>query len=81
VSRRDTDLVLTVADDGRGLPPGGVAAIAPGVGLSNTRARLAELYGAPDRLTLGNARGGGLVAAITIPFERSGPDEATWREP
>jgi two-component system LytT family sensor kinase len=40
------------------------------VGLSNTRARLKELYGAGDRLLVTTAAGGGFTAAITIPFER-----------
>jgi two-component system LytT family sensor kinase len=69
VRRTDHHVTLTVRDDGPGLPPGGVAALAPGVGLTNTRARLKELYGDDERLRLTNHPDGGLVAALSIPFE------------
>jgi two-component system, LytTR family, sensor kinase len=57
-------LILSVADDGPGLPEGGGV---PGVGLSNTRARLAELYGAAARLDLDDTPGGGLTVTVTLP--------------
>jgi two-component system, LytTR family, sensor kinase len=44
-------LRLTVTDDGPGLPPDGPAA-GFGIGLANTRERLAQLYGADHRLAL-----------------------------
>lgn len=57
-------LIVSVADDGPGLPEdGGV----PGVGLSNTRARLAELYGGDARLDLDDTPGGGLTVTLTVP--------------
>ena len=62
-------LRLAVADDGRGLrrdPHTG--RIPERVGLGNTRARLAELYGAAHRFELGDAPGGGAVALVEIPF-------------
>jgi LytS/YehU family sensor histidine kinase len=71
VARRDGHLTLLVADDGIGLPAEGLDGIKAGVGLSNTRARLSELYGAGDRLALSSVTGGGLAATVTIPFERS----------
>lgn len=69
IGRRDGHLALRVADDGVGAG-GSAADIRAGVGLSNTRARLKELYGAGNRLVLSTAPGGGFAAAMTIPFER-----------
>jgi two-component system, LytTR family, sensor kinase len=69
IARRNGRLTLRVADDGVGASGGGD--LIQGVGLSNTRARLAELYGAGQRLVVSSPSGGGFVAAITIPFEKS----------
>jgi len=59
-------LVLMVQDDG----PGYDSITAEGVGLSNTRARLATLYGSAASLELSQADGGGTVARMRIPFKR-----------
>jgi two-component system, LytTR family, sensor kinase len=62
----EKSLVVEVWDDGRG--PAGP--IREGVGLSNTRARLAQLYGNESSgasLELGNAPQGGFRARLTIP--------------
>lgn len=64
--REGDDLVLSVVDNGAGLPPGGP--LREGIGLSNTRARLAETYGARHRFELTNQPEGGLNVTITIPF-------------
>jgi two-component system, LytTR family, sensor kinase len=65
-SRRDGEhLVLRVRDNGPGLGEGERDG---GVGLSNTRARLAQLYGDEASLTLRPANGGGVVAEMTLPF-------------
>jgi two-component system LytT family sensor kinase len=65
-ARRDgDDLVLVVEDDGAGLPAAGVR---EGVGLSNTRERLATLYGERARLELSPGDQGGAVAVIRLPF-------------
>jgi two-component system, LytTR family, sensor kinase len=58
-------LTLRIADDGRGLPPD--AALQEGIGLRNTRRRLAELYGAAARLEVTNRDGGGAEVIVTIP--------------
>jgi LytS/YehU family sensor histidine kinase len=70
-ARRSGDqLVLTVTDDG----PGIVTTDAQrGIGLANTKARLAELYGASHRLELGRPDRGGFQVLVSIPFrERPG---------
>jgi len=67
-ARRDgDDLLLTVTDDGPG--PGGTAAeAAEGVGLGNTRERLATLYGARARLELAATPEGGARATVRLPY-------------
>ena len=65
--RDDGSLALTVADDGSGMQ---VSAQSAGVGLANTRARLAHLYGRAQTLHIDPAPGGGTVVQIRIPFHR-----------
>ena len=64
-SRRDGQLTMLVQDNGQGFAGTGVR---EGLGLRNTRARLQQLYGAGDRLTLTQAPGGGTVVTLNIPF-------------
>jgi signal transduction histidine kinase len=52
-------------DDGVGLPNGSAR---EGIGLSNTRARLEQLYGAGQRLEVRPANGQGVVTVVTLPF-------------
>jgi two-component system, LytTR family, sensor kinase len=66
--RENGALLLAVRDDGTGLPADWEACASLGVGLANTRARLAQLYGARHTFTLANVPGGGLEVAIAIPF-------------
>lgn len=66
-SRDDDTLRLEVWDDGAGLTDGG-RNLSEGVGLTNTRARLEELYGQCARLSITAAEGGGTVAAIHLPY-------------
>jgi LytS/YehU family sensor histidine kinase len=64
-ARRDAGLLLiSIADNGIGLPEG--TPPPEGVGLGNTRARLKELYG--DRASLTLESGDGLTVKIAIPF-------------
>ena len=65
--RQGADLLLLVTDSGVGLGPGQHI---EGVGLSNTKARLSELYGPTSRVTLENAEGSGALATIKLPFHR-----------
>ncbi len=73
VQRDDGQLCLTVTDNGRGLPAGGMGALRLGVGLRNTQARLQHLYGDEHRFELLNAPGGGTIASIRIPFREIMP--------
>jgi LytS/YehU family sensor histidine kinase len=62
------DLVLQVLDNGDGLPPERLMALNRGVGLDNTRARLAHLYRDRFEFTFANLDRGFRVM-IRIPFE------------
>jgi two-component system LytT family sensor kinase len=64
--RANGRLELLVRDDGPGAGSGDTAR--PGIGLSNTRARLTRLYGDDFGLAVENAAGGGLEARIELPF-------------
>ena len=75
---RGEELVLTVRDDGPG--PGPSAEREGGVGLRNTRERLAQLYGERGRFTLrpaGEPAAGGAVAEIVIPYRPAGEARAS----
>jgi len=64
--RQDGALALVVSDDGAGLGENG--RIKEGVGLSNTRARLRELYGTAHRFELLRGQEGGVRVELSIPF-------------
>jgi two-component system, LytTR family, sensor kinase len=68
---REGDLLrLDVQDNGPGLTGNGPAKA--GVGLSNTRARLHQSYGAAHSFAIREAPEGGTVVTLEIPFTRSG---------
>ncbi len=79
ITREQDMLWLRVRDSGNG--PGARERPAPepgvpeegGIGLSNTRARLRNLYGEAHRLELLHAEGGGALAEVAIPFRRMEP--------
>lgn len=65
--RIGSTLELLISDDGPGLAvPNDVPG--NGVGLSNTRARLQQLYGRQECLELESPESGGVVATIRIPY-------------
>jgi signal transduction histidine kinase len=67
-ARRDGGrVVLSVRDDGPGPPPDWTA----GVGLSNTEARLRQMYGRAARLGLERGPAGGAVAEVVLPFREA----------
>ena len=64
-ARGDADSVqITVSDDGAGITSD---AVPEGVGLSNSRLRLEQLYGGRGRLVLKGHPGSGAEAVVTIP--------------
>lgn len=79
VVRAGEQLVLTVEDTG----PGSAASRADedisgtGIGLANTRARLAQLYGDDQSLTLDENAVGGTIVTIRLPFHTSADLRAT----
>jgi two-component system, LytTR family, sensor kinase len=87
-TRLNGSLRLEVRDNGKGLATGdgGTAESEAGkssddksgVGIANTRARLAQLYGRDHDFEMRNVAGGGLTVNITIPFrtESSAPVKA-----
>jgi len=66
--REEGMLQIQIIDDGPGLPNGQAARIKEGVGLSNTRARLQQLYGEEYRFEMANGDKGGLRVSLAIPF-------------
>ena len=71
--RRGGSLRLQVKDNGRGLPEGACATKGGGVGLSNTRARLEQLYGGAYSFGIENDPAGGAVVTLEIPFRAPEP--------
>ena len=66
--RQEDGLVVTVWDDGPGIPRG-PEEVRFGVGLSNTQARLQQTYGEVHRFELRNAASGGFEVSLWMPFE------------
>src|SRR5262249_41650172 len=63
-------LEIAVIDDGPGVRDGALVVEGRGVGLRNTRERLAVLYGAQHRFTVLNSHPG-MRVEIGFPFERT----------
>ena len=71
-AERDNGLLrITIFDDGPGLKRDDGRRTIEGVGLSNTRARLAQLYGEDQKFSLSERDGGGVQVSLIIPFRRS----------
>ncbi len=74
--REDGRVRITVADDGPGVAAGASAPNGSGIGLANTRARLAQLYGDEQSLVLESASPtGGARATVTLPYRRAATPE------
>ena len=61
-------LRLEVTDDGLDTDAGRLAELEQGVGVSNIRARLADLYGSRHRFAVSTSRNGGLSVQIELPI-------------
>lgn len=69
-ARRAADrLILSIADDG---PGPGSSGSDSGIGLSNTRERLQQMYGNAGAVSLRAAQDGGTIAEVIVPYEREG---------
>jgi sensor histidine kinase YesM len=80
-ARREDDwLVLTVWNSGQAPEPGAERE-ARGMGLRNTRARLAQLYGDAHRFTLSADGGSGVRAEIRLPYHTGGDLKAAGASP
>ena len=69
-SKRNSVLVVNINDDGPGLDSAHDGRSREGVGLSNTRSRLEQLYGDAYRLELVNGASGGVALTLEIPYRR-----------
>jgi two-component system LytT family sensor kinase len=69
--RQNGMVTLRVRDNGSGLRASSPGGLMKGIGLSNTQARLEQLYGPTHQFEMRDADGGGLEVTITIPFRSS----------
>jgi two-component system LytT family sensor kinase len=69
--RAGDELLLSVADDGPGLSVEERRLPREGIGLSNTRQRLLQLYGDRQSLTLNTPDEGGMRVDLVIPFREA----------
>ena len=73
----DGFLHLEVRDDGRGVDRGHEVRARRGVGLTNIRSRLEQLYNGEHRFELENHAEGGVLVRVTLPFRRAGKGGGT----
>jgi sensor histidine kinase YesM len=69
-------LRLCVQDNGRGLAPSAQGMVREGVGLSNTRSRLQELYPGAASLQVQPGKTGGFTAELRLPWRPALPHAA-----
>ena len=69
-SKINGSVELRVQDDGPGLSPGDPSR-EQGIGLTNTRERLQQLYGRNATLEIENCDRGGVIVTMNIPFHES----------
>ena len=70
-SQEENGLQIVVKDDGPGLPTGFIGR-GHGIGLTNTRARLQQLYGEAAHLELASGEKAGTIATILLPYRPAG---------
>jgi len=67
--RENGSLLITVADNGGGLPYDWQLKTGSGIGLANTAARLQQLYGENHRFDIHNGDSGGVEVEIVMPLK------------
>jgi two-component system LytT family sensor kinase len=67
--RENGSLLITVADNGEGLPYDWQLKTGSGIGLANTAARLQQLYGENHRFDIHNGDSGGVEVEIVMPLK------------
>jgi two-component system, LytTR family, sensor kinase len=72
----NSHLVLSVSDNGSGLPGKNLQELTLGVGLASTRDRLAHMYGNEGQLDLTPLAEGGTLARLTLPLRHFAREEA-----
>jgi two-component sensor histidine kinase len=68
---QDSSLRFEIGDDGEGLKADQLVALREGVGLSNTKARLQQLYGDAHRFRITPNSEGGLTVAVELPWREA----------
>jgi two-component sensor histidine kinase len=71
---QDTSLRFEIRDDGEGLKADQLAALREGIGLSNTKARLQELYGDAHRFRITPNAERGLTVTVELPWRAASAD-------
>jgi two-component sensor histidine kinase len=72
-------LELAVRDRGPGLPAHVATDVEEGIGVSNVRARLEQMYPGEGALALEEAKGGGVRAIVSMPLRRAQAGDARGR--
>lgn len=75
--REDRQVVLCVRDNGPGLRTNAASPRGHGIGLTNTRRRLEQLYGAGQELVIREADGGGTEVVVRLPWRLPPPEKPT----
>ena len=73
---RQDRLEIEVRDDGPGCAIDPARGIKEGVGLTNTRERLARHYGAHHQMVLRSERGRGVTVSLVLPYRPHSPAPA-----
>jgi len=76
---KDEKLNITLSDDGPGFTmdqSGKIDPLSSGVGIANTKERLAKLYPEKSRFDIINRKSGGVTIRITLPCEYTTGGEA-----
>jgi sensor histidine kinase YesM len=73
--REDSDLLVSVQDSGPGFPSNAGTPMEEGIGLSNTRSRLQHLHPGNHQIKFTNAREGGALVTLRIPFRTVVPGQ------